>query len=211
VTYWSGIDLRTIAADGSGSEQVLISAAEAAGRSIFPESWSDDGQALSVTVYTPGKGEDIALYSASDKTLKPIVATRFDESGGRLSPDGKWLAFASNKSGRDQILVRAIDGSGGEFAVTGDTTDFVRWTKAGRELLYGSEKGLFAVPFTPGPTPVLGSPVRLFAIESELSQVIDMTPAPDGSRFAVLIRKPRPPLTEIRLITNWTDTLVRQR
>ena len=211
VTYWSGIDLRTISADGSGSEQVLISAAEAAGRSIFPESWSDDGQALSVTVYTPGKGEDIALYSASDKTLKPIVVTRFDESGGRLSPDGKWLAFASNKSGRDQILVRAIDGSGGEFAVTGDTTDFVRWTKAGRELLYGSEKGLFAVPFTPGPTPVLGSPVRLFAIESELSQVIDMTPAPDGSRFAVLIRKPRPPLTEIRLITNWTDTLVRQR
>jgi hypothetical protein len=51
----------------------------------------------------------------------------------------------------------------------------------------------------------------LFGIDGELSQVFDLAPAPDGSRFAVLIKKPRPPLTEIRLVTNWTETLLRQR
>jgi serine/threonine-protein kinase len=211
VTYWSGIDLRTIAADGSGKEEVLVSQAQAAGRSIFPESWSDDGQTLSVTIYTPGKGQDIGLYSARDKELKPIVATRFDEFNGRVSPDGKWLAFASTESERPQIFVRAIDGSGAKFQVSADTFGVARWTKSGRELLYGAEKGLFAVAFTPGSTPGLSSPMRLFGWEGELADVISLAPAPDGDRFAILIRKTRPPLTEIRLITNWTETLLRQR
>jgi serine/threonine-protein kinase len=211
VTYWSGIDLRTIAADGSGREQVLISADKAAGRSIFPESWSDDGQTLSVTLYAPGKGQDIGLYLASDQQLKPIVATRFDEFSGRLSPDGKWLAFASTESGRAQIFVRAIDGSGAKFPVSADNASVVRWSKGGRELLFGGDKGLFAVAFTPGAEPRLGPPQQLFGWEGELREIIGMAAAPNGDRFAALIRKPRPPLTEIRFVTNWTEMLARQR
>jgi eukaryotic-like serine/threonine-protein kinase len=211
VTYWSGVDLRTIAADGSRSEQVLVSAEQAAGRSIFPESWSGDGQMLSVGVYTPGKGYDIWLYSARDKKLKPIVETRFDEFGGRLSPDGKWLAFASTESGRPEIFVRAVDGSGAKYPVSPEPSDVVRWAKNGRELLYGTQKGVFAVAFTPGQTPGLGPPMRLFGWDVELGEVVGLAPAPDGSRFAMLNRKPRPPLTEIRLVTNWTETLLRQR
>ena len=210
ITYWSGIDLRTVAADGSGTEQILIPAEQAAGRSIFPESWSDDSQTLSVTVATPGKGVDIALYSR-DKGLRSIVETRFDEYGGRLSPDGKWLAFVSRESGIGQIFVRAVDGAGGRVPVSTDDADPVRWTKGGRELLYGTKKGVFAVSFTPGAKPAIGSPVLVIANEGELTKIRGLDPAPDGSWFAILLNKPRPPLTEIRLITNWTASPARPR
>ena len=103
--------------------------------------------------------------------------------------------------------MRAIDGLGGRFPVSPEDSEPVRWSKFGRELLYGSPQGLFAVSFTPGAKPGIGPPVRLFGLEGELGAAVDLTSAPDGSRFAVLIRKPRPPLTEIRLITNWTETL----
>jgi len=211
VTYWSGTDIRSVAADGSGKEEVLISASVAAGRRLLPESWSQDGQTLSLSVYTPGKGSDVGLYSPSTKTLNLLVASRFDESGGRLSPDGKWLAFVSDESTRPEVYVRATDGSSGKHPVTSEGAEVVLWTTQGRELLYPSPKGLMAASFTAGPTPSFGKPVLLFHFNDELKNIRGATPSPDGKRFAVLLNKPLPPLTEIRVVTNWTLELARQR
>src|SRR5688572_13195479 len=63
VTYWSGTDVRSIAADGSGTEEVLIPASEAGARMLAPENWSADGQKLAVTITEPGKSDDVAVYS----------------------------------------------------------------------------------------------------------------------------------------------------
>ena len=209
VTYWTGSDVRSVAADGSGSEDVLIPASEAAGRRFFPESWSADDQLLSITVYTPGKGRDVALYSSRTKKVTMIVESRYDEYAGKLSPDGKWLAFTSNESTPPEVYVRPTEGSSAKVSVSGGGGVAVGWTTYGRELLYASPQGLMAVPFTAGPTPILGNPEVLFAFEGDLKDVRGGAPSPDGKRFALLIEKPRPPLTEIRVVTNWTQQPVR--
>jgi serine/threonine-protein kinase len=204
VTYWSGADVRSVPADGSGAEEVLVSASQAAGRQVFPESWSGDGQTLSVTLFTPGKGTDVGLYSVREKRLTPIVESRFDEIGGQLSPDGRWLAYVSNESGREQVYVRAVEGSGGKLAVSSDGGASVRWTSNGRELVYANEKGVMAVSFTPGPQPSLGKPGVLFGPGAVTRFIDRLSPSPDGSRFAAVFEIPYPPIKEIRVVTNWS-------
>jgi serine/threonine-protein kinase len=183
-----------------------VSAADAAGRVIFPESWSADGQLLSLSVYTRGKGEDVAIYSMRDKRVTPIVASRFDEWGGQLSPDGKWLAYISTASGRPEAYVRAVEGSGATFPVSHAGAEGVVWTSGARELVTLGEGGAFTVAFTPGPTPVLGKPVPLLGGKTgaAIDGVIFMTPAPDGKRFVAVFEGAAAPLKEIRVITNWT-------
>ena len=208
ITYWSGTDVRTIASDGSGKEEVLMSAADAAGRTILPTSWSKDGQKLAVMLDTPGQRPDVAVYVKSEKRLVPVAQTRFDEVGPRISPDGQWLAYLSNESGRFEIFVRASDGTGRKYPVTSEGGFGPMWAKDGHELLYGSPKGLMASTFTAGPTPMIGPPELLVSsAKPELENILNALSMPDGQRLVVLINKSPPPITEIKVVTNWMDRL----
>lgn len=136
----------------------------------------------------------------------PIVATRFDESGGRVSPDGVWVAYVSNETGRQELYVRRIDGSGAKYTVTSEGGFFPGWTKGGRELVYASPAGLMVVSFAASPSPAVGKPELLSAI-AKLEGAFDLAAVPDGGRFVVLFRKPAAPLTEIRVVLNWAQSL----
>jgi len=208
VTYWSGTDVRSIAADGSGTEEVLIPASEAGARMLAPENWSADGQKLAVTITEPGKSDDVAVYSRRDKRLVPLADTRFDEFAGGLSPDGRWLAYVSDEAGREEVFVRATEGSGVKHQVSNAGGFFVRWTQQGRELLYGSGTGLMSASFTPGQPPRIGLPSLLIDGKS-FDAAFALSPAADGQWFAVLFRKPSPPITEIRVVLNWAQDLAR--
>ena len=207
VTYWSGTDLRSIASDGSFAEEVLVSESDAAGRQFLPESWSTDGQVLSLTMSTRGKADaDVAIYSAHDKRVTSIVATRFHETSGQLSPDGKWLAFISDLSGRPQAYVQAVAGSGAPYPVSSEDSEVVRWVSEGRELIYGVEKQrVMAVSFKPGSTPVLGKPTPPFGAKTAdvIKDVIRAAAHPDGKRFAAVFEGPAAPIREIHVVTNW--------
>jgi len=206
VTYWSGADVRSIAADGSGAEEVLIPASEAGARLLRPGNWSADGQKLSVTIITPGMKDDIGVYSSVDKRLMPLGATRFHESNGRLSPDGLWMAYVSDESGDDEVYVRATDGSGPKYQVSNAGGFVVRWTQHGRELLYGSPLGLQSATFSTGQPPRIGLP-SLLIDGKDLGEAFDVAATRDGQRFAALFRKPSPPITEIRVMLNWAQHL----
>jgi serine/threonine-protein kinase len=205
VTYWSGFDLRSIASDGSRTEEVLVTAAEAAGRDLYPESWSADGQLLSLTVATPGQSDDVAIYSARDKRVTPVLTSRFAEYGGQLSPDGKWLAFMSDDSGRHRAYVRAVEGSGAPIPVSSEDSGVVRWASKGRELIYVTVAGPMAVSFAPGPRPELGKPVPLFGSKTaDIMKGIRRAAAhPDGKRFAAVYTGSPAPIREIHVVTNW--------
>lgn len=213
VTYWSGSEVRTVVADGNGADEVLIPAASIGSGAVLPQSWSPDGQWLSVEVSGAGKGYDVGLYSVRDKKLTTPFANRFDEYGSHISPDGKWLAFISEESTRPEVYVRAMDGSGGKVPVTNDGKDFVLWSAYGRELIVAGDNGIAAVAFTPGATPVLGKPAPLFgnAAKGSLDHVRGAVPAPDGASFIVLLATPMKPLTEISVVTNWAQTLAKVR
>ena len=208
ITYWSGTELRAASADASAPDEVLMSASEVASRHLYPLSSSADGQLITVTWLTPGKGSDVGIYSVRDDRLNPILTSRFNEVQGYISPDGKWLVYISDENGQPEAYLRAVDGSGKKLPVSSGGALHVRWSLRGRELLYATEDApdVMAVPFAPGPTPTLGKPLALFGQNAAtvLKDLRALSPAPDGSRFATLFRIPRPPLKEIRVVTNWT-------
>jgi serine/threonine-protein kinase len=208
ITYWSGTELRAAPADSNGSDEVLMSASELAGRRLYPLSSSADGQMVSVTWPKPGKDSDVGIYSVRDDKLTPIAETRFNEFEGYISPDGKWIAYISDENGRPEVYVQASDSTGKKHMVSSGGATRVRWSLRGRELIYATaaEIGVMAVPFAPGPTPAFGKPHALFGPNAAavLKDIRALSPAPDGSRFAALFRVPHPPLKEIRVVTNWT-------
>jgi serine/threonine protein kinase/WD40 repeat protein len=206
VTYWSGTDLRSLATDGSGAEEVLIPASIAAGRVIRPHNWSADGRKLAVTVFTPGKGEDVALYLRGQAELFPISDSRYTEREARVSPDGEWLAYVSSESGRDEAYVRATDGSGTRVQVSNGGGGAIRWSGNGAELLWGGPAGATAASFTPGKPPRIGEPTLLIPSKG-LRGIVDLDTSATGQRFATVVSQEPPVLTEIRVVLNWTQAL----
>ena len=82
----------------------------------LPTDWSRDGTQLIFSVLSPATGWDVASLSLATGQPRPLVATPAQESNAKLSPDGRWLAYVSNESGRVEVYVQAMGGGGGEVA-----------------------------------------------------------------------------------------------
>ena len=86
---------------------------------------------------TPGKSDPVAL--------EPIVATRADEYSTAVSPDDRWLAYSSDESGRPEVYVRDLSGSGGRWQISTGGGEEPHWSGDGRRLYYRRDEGLYAV------------------------------------------------------------------
>jgi len=101
-----------------------------------------------------------------------------------ISPDGRWLAYHSNESGRDEVYVRPFLGPGGKWQISIGGGDTPVWSKKAPELFYRSGEGMMAASYTAnGEAFVAGKP-RLWVGKKDLGQAFDL--APDGKHFAVL-------------------------
>jgi len=137
-----------------------------------PSSWTPDGKELVFTRGFTSLGGNTDIYAVSvdqpDK-VRPILATPADERFPEISPDGRWLAYTSNDSGRPQVYVQPYPGPGPRVTVTTGGADDPAWSKNSNELFYrapggpGSPPAFTAVPFTvSGTSFVPGKPVVLF-------------------------------------------------
>ena len=134
----------------------------------IPRCLSADGTNLLLTNgsdETDGKNEDIMLLDLTRKPLElvPVVATPANESDPRLSPDGMWLAYASNSSGREKIYLRFWHGEQRDWKVSSNGGSTPRWAPDGRALYYLDDVRLWAVPLefsgaSSAPRVVLGAP-----------------------------------------------------
>ena len=137
ITVYSNRDgqwnLYWIAADGSGVEERLTS-------SEFPQipwSWSPDGQLLAYSESHPTTGIDIWVLSLRDnRKAQPFLRTPFNEDAPVFSPDGRWLAYQSNESGRDEVYVQPYPGPGGKWMISSEGGSKLLWASDGRELFY---------------------------------------------------------------------------
>ena len=103
-------------ADGSsGLEQITTSDSLQ-----FPMSWSRDGQLLAFGEINPNSGYDIWVLRLSDRKAQPFLQTPFNESVPQFSPDGHWLAYVSDESGRWEIYVQPYPGPGGKWQISTD-------------------------------------------------------------------------------------------
>ena len=129
-------------ADGSGDVERLTESKE----SEYVSSWSADGKHL---LYSPqANGTDLWLLPLEgDRKPKSFLATRFSENEAAFSPDGRWIAYQSNESGRTEVYIRPFQGAG-KWQVSEGGGAYARWSGDGRQLFFRDDQGVMTVPIT---------------------------------------------------------------
>jgi serine/threonine protein kinase len=176
-----------------------------------PLDWSRDGRFLLYEVSDPKTGPDLwALSLAGDRKSFPVVQTPFNENWGQFSPDGKWVAFQSNASGRVEVYLQSFPGPGAMIPVSTTGGAQARWRPDGKELFYINLDGrLMAVSIRIAASGDVepGVPVPLFAthiggaVLGSLRQ--NYMVSPDGQRFLMNTRVGVGSTSPITLIMNW--------
>ena len=168
-------------------------------RAAYRDGYSDGGAMRDIHVLRVG----------SDTTPRPFLATPADEQNPKLSPDGRWLAYVSDESGRREVYVRPFPDGGGRWQVSADGAVQPLWRRDGRELYFLNLTGdLLAVPVLPGASFGHGRPQVLFPARRYLrdpnATTYDITP--DGARFLFIRRGDEDPLVTV---IHWTEELRR--
>jgi len=146
------------------SEELLLATSEPK----FPTDWSADGRFLLYEALSQKRGLDLwALPMDGSRKAFTVVQTDFNEGLGQFSPDGKWVAYQSDRTGRAEIYLRPFPGPGADVPVSVDGGAQVRWNSNGKELFYiATDNRLMAVPIRllpGGTTAESGTPLPLFA------------------------------------------------
>ncbi len=183
-------------------------------------SWSPDNQRLALAMLNKNTDWDLSILSREGK-VAPFLHTRFSETHPEFSPDGRWIVYVSNQSGRTEVYVGPSAGSGSavQFSIQGGTSP--AWSRDGREVFYRQDRKFIAVKIdVNGNRLTAGPPTELFEdVESGYANsgpVRSYDVAPDG-RFLVIKRgddvetaaleQHFPP--RIRIIQNWFEELKR--
>jgi len=143
-------DLYVKSANGTGPEELLVRMGAPAG---WPEDWSRDGRFIIYEIPGTKTGQDLWIApqpvqgESGDRKPFPYLQTEFDERHGRFSLDGRWVAYSSNESGRDEVYVQSFPVPGAKFPISAGGGMEPQWRKDGTELFYISEdRTLMAVP-----------------------------------------------------------------
>jgi Tol biopolymer transport system component len=189
------------AADGTGPEEQLTMGEEAE----FPSSWSPDGKVLAFWRASLTTAQDIWLLSVEgDRKPQPFLQSPFSENWSGFSPDGRWLAYQSDESGRYEVYVRSFPGPGGKWQISTDgAIGTPLWAASGRELFYPNGNKWMVVDVQTQPTFRPGRPRVLFEVNYEIGDVTR-----DGQQFlAVQPVEPEQPATQIHVVLNWSEEL----
>ncbi|HKE57078.1 MAG TPA: protein kinase [Pyrinomonadaceae bacterium] len=198
------------AADGSGNEEQLASAP--AGTGQIPESWSPDGKALAIGQWNATDQGDIWILPLDGKReLQQFLRTQFSEFFSSFSPNGRWLAYTSDESGRYEVYVRPYPGPGGKWQISTEGGEEAVWSANGQELFYrNGEKWMVAVVRTNNDFRA-ETPALMF--ENYFINVLGLShwPQPDGQR-QVMIQPlgAESNLRQINVVLNWFEDLKRQ-
>jgi hypothetical protein len=180
------------------------------GVSEIPTSISSDGKYLAYMRNDPksGTGWDVyVLPLFGDGKPMPHVNTAYSEVYPKFSPNGKWLAYGSNETGRFETYVKPFAGAGKyQVSTTGGGQEF--WRGDGRELFYYAGGALNAVDVREnGAALELGTPHVLFKVATVAGTEGPFTPAADGKRFLMNALAEQRGLQTLTLVTNWTADL----
>ena len=172
-----------------------------------------DGRTGIAVRYGAAGGDIVSVPLEGAGTVKAIVATPYDEGFPALSPDGRWLAYASNESNRPEVYLRALGGAAGKLLVSQNGGSEPVWSRDGRELFYRSlgpgEPQMMAARVETGPSLRVLSRTPLFPVNDYEAAVphanYDVTP--DGRSF-IMVRQGR--LSQFVYLQHWTGLLPQQ-
>ena len=174
----------------------------------FPLDVSADGRTL-VYQQIPGRRELWRLSLAGEANPQPVLRGSADYWDARLSPDGRWLAYESDESGRAEIYVRPFPGPGGRHLISAGGGHSPRWTRGGREIVYEAPDGtLMSVATTLAPAFQASRPRPVWKGPRRAFMAYDVSA--DGERFVFSVPGPSSdPPREVTVVTNWLEELKR--
>jgi serine/threonine-protein kinase len=175
-------------ADGAG-EAVRLTESK---NGQYAHSFSPDGKRLAFGEIDPQTGDDLWTLRLEETDgdhpkpgkPEPLLVTPFNERTPMISPDGRWLAYQSDESGRSEVYVRPFPGPGGKWQISTGGGGRPVWSKKAPELFYRSSEGMMVASYTANGEAFVASKPRLWAGKKDLGEFFDL--APDGKRFAVL-------------------------
>jgi len=199
-------------ADGTGPPEELL---RGANTGLYPNSFTPDGSTLIFRQDTREGGHDLMQLSMDgSRSARPLLQSTSNELNGDVSPDGRWLAFESDESGRYEIWVRPFpDVNGGRWKVSNGGGRLPLWARSGRELFYVvGNSALMSAAVEPGSAFVAGVPARLFETPYYLGGSVSLGRtydiSPDGQKFLMIKPEPGPPAS-IVVVQNWATQLAR--
>jgi len=191
------------------------------GGGLSPDSWSPDGRVLAFTTVNPETGADIFVVTRDgDQTPRPLVQTKFAEGSAKFSPDGKWLAYSSNESGRPEVYVIPYPGPGPRQQVSTDGGTDPVWRRKGGEMYYRNGDKMMVVSATTGPKLTLSKPRVLW--EGHYLHGVNSSCGPagatssnydvtnDGEHFVMIDDKTQDVTArQINVVLGWAEELKR--
>ena len=138
----------------------------------------------------------------------PFLQTQFNEGSARFSPDGRWVAFISNESGREEVYVTRFDQPGEKWRISTSGGRSPRWRRDGKELFYlAADKKLMSVAVKGAATFEAGTPTALFKMDTIIEG--DYEAAGDGQRFLINSSVAGAQSSPFTVVLNWTKDLKR--
>ncbi|MDZ4805974.1 MAG: protein kinase [Candidatus Eisenbacteria bacterium] len=169
---------------------------------------SPDGATAWVVTFPPKMGSDILRLDLQTGQASVFMSTPFNETHPVPSPDGRWLAYTSNESGRDEIYVQSLLDDGGKWQISTDGGSRPAWTRGGREIIYqGADRKLVAVDIRLEPMFQAGTPNPLFDPRARVQNLQAWDVSADGERFLVNRAIETRGVEPITLVQNWPATL----
>ena len=195
----------TMPADGTG----VVTPLRQGLRSVELESWSRNGRFIAYTESAPSTGLDMWILPVGAEPIEFLV-TPANENAATFSPNDRFIAFVSDRSGRNEVYVRPFPGPGNEWKISTNGGTAPVWSVDGQELFYREGRGMMAVDVDIEDAFNAGKPNLLFTgdfvVDNSGHAGYDVMP--DGSGF-LMIQEHRQPLTEIHVVINWFEELNR--
>jgi serine/threonine-protein kinase len=155
------------------------------------------------------------LLRVSDRKTERFLETPSFEDAPQFSPDGRWLAYTSDESGRMEIFVKPYPGPGGKWQISTDGGTEPLWNHNGRELFYRNGDRMMAVDISTQPGFAAGKPRQLFERHYLANPIGNARPnydiSADGQRFLMVkpVDQEEAARTQINVVLNWTEELKR--
>jgi len=209
LAFWSdtegSVNIFWQRADGSGGLEQLRTSTYL----DVPFSFSPDGQLLAFAEVNPTTPGGIWVLQMSDLTAQPFLQTSATLDAPRFSPDGHWLAYISDESGRYEVYVQPYPGSGAKYQISTEGGTEPVWNPNGRELFYRNGNKMMAVNVTTQPTFSAGKPTMLFeGCLLSTQRLPNYDVSADGQRFLMLkANEQAQGRAQINAVLNWFEEL----
>jgi serine/threonine protein kinase len=201
--YWK-------ASDGTGKIDRLASVP---GALLYPWSWSNKGKTLVLEDYSGGGSNNIGSMSLEgDRKWKPLLQEKYAERQPQISLDGRYIAYSSNESGKQEVYVRPFPDvdSGGRWQVSTDGGENPLWSPDGRELFYRNGDAIMAVSVIKDPSFSIETPKILFRgkyFSPGTTVGTSWDISPDGKRFLMMKENAVGGPRKINIVLNWFEEL----